>query len=488
SECHSFVANGFINHNTEVRLTPIAMEMLADIDKETVDWMPNYLQSAEEPTVLPARFPNLLVNGATGIAVGMATNMAPHNLGEVCDATVHLIDHPDATVDDLMRFIKAPDFPTAAYILGTDGIKAAYSTGHGRVVMRAKAHIEETRSGRFQIIVTELPYEVNKASLVAKIADLVKEKKIDGVAELRDESDRQGIRVVIEVARGANPRALLNNLYKMTPLQSTFSINMLAIVDGQPRVLTLKLLLQQYIQHRFVVITRRSEFDLAKAKERAHILEGLKIALDHLDAVISVIRNSASADAARSALMSSFALSEIQAQAILDMQLRRLAALERQKILDELAEVQKQVAYLEDLLANPSKIYGLIKDDLIALKEKYGDARRTVVLADANASFSTEDLIASQSIVVTISQKGYIKRVPADVYRVQGRGGRGVTGMITREQDALAHIIVADTHDSLLFFTNRGRAFQLKAHETPELSRQAKGVPLINLVSVEPDE
>jgi DNA gyrase subunit A len=473
---------------TEARLSEIASELLADIDKNTVDFGDNFDGSQREPLVLPARFPNLLVNGASGIAVGMATSIPPHNLAEVCDAAIYLIDHEDATVDDLMQFVKGPDFPTRGILVGADGIKQAYATGRGRVVIRAKAHIEESRAGRFQIVVTEIPYQVNKANLIAKIADLVKEKKIDGIAELRDESDRQGIRVVIEVSRGANPRALLNNLYKHTQLQSAFSINLLALVDGQPRVLTLKMMLQQYISHRFEIIRRRSEFELQKARERAHILEGLKVAIDNLDAVIKTIRESPNAETARTRLMKQFSLTELQAQAILDMQLRRLAALETKRILDELNEVRKQITYLEGLLASPKKIYQVLKDDLTAIKEKYGDPRRTVVHADGNADFTVEDLIPSQRVVITISQRGYIKRLPADTYRTQRRGGRGVTGMITREADAVQHITVADTHDSVLFFTNRGRVYQIKAHEIPELSRTGKGVPLINLVNIEPEE
>ncbi|GIW06277.1 MAG: DNA gyrase subunit A [Dehalococcoidia bacterium] len=473
---------------TEARLSEIASELLADIDKNTVDFGENFDGSQREPLVLPARFPNLLVNGSAGIAVGMATNIPPHNLAEICDAAIYLIDHEDATVDDLMQFVKGPDFPTRGILVGTEGIKQAYATGRGRVVIRAKAHIEESRNGRFQIVVTEIPYQVNKAALIAKIADLVKEKKIEGISELRDESDRQGIRVVIEVGRGANPRALLNNLYKHTQLQTAFSINLLALVEGQPRVLTLKMMLQQYLAHRFEIVRRRSEFELQKARERAHILEGLKVAIDNLDAVIKTIRESPNAETARGRLMKQFGLSEIQAQAILDMQLRRLAALETKRILDELKEVLKQIKYLEGLLANPKKIYGLLKEDLAAIKEKYGDPRRTVVQADGNADFTVEDLIPSQRVVITISQRGYIKRLPADTYRTQRRGGRGVTGMITREADAVQHITVADTHDSVLFFTNRGRVYQIKAHEIPELSRTGKGVPLINLVNVEPDE
>jgi DNA gyrase subunit A len=473
---------------TEARLSQIAGELLADIDKDTVDFTENFDGSQREPVVLPARFPNLLVNGASGIAVGMATSIPPHNLGEVCEAAIHLIENPEATVDDLMQRVKGPDFPTRGILVGSEGIKQAYTTGRGRAVIRGRAYIEEGRGGRHQIVITEIPFQVNKAALIAKIAELVKEKRIEGISELRDESDRQGIRIVIELSRNANPRTLLNNLYKHTPLQSAISINMLALVDGQPRVLTLKRLLEHYLEHRFTVITRRSRYELARARERVHILEGLKIALDHLDAVITMIRESPSAEAARKRLMAAFSLSEVQAQAILDLQLRRLAALEAKQILDELAKVQRQISELESLLADPKKVYRVIKADLAAIKEKYADPRRTVIQPDGEVEFTEEDLIPSQQVAITISQRGYLKRLPVESYRRQHRGGKGVTGMVMREDDAVQHITVADTHDSILFFTNRGRVYQVKAYEVPELKRNGKGIPLINLVNVEPGE
>lgn len=473
---------------TEARLTAVAMEMMADIDKRTVDYQPNYDGTRQEPVVLPSRFPNLLCNGSAGIAVGMATNIPPHNLGEIADAMIHLIDNPEATVEELYGFVKGPDFPTGGLILGTEGIKTAYATGHGRILMRAKAGIEEVKGGRFHIVVTELPFQINKANLIEKIADLVKEKRIEGISDLRDESDRQGMRIVIEVKRDAKPQAVLNRLYKHTAMQSAFGVNMLALVDGQPRVLTLKKALVHFLEYRQSVLTRRTLFELEKARARAHVLEGLKIALDHLDAVIQTIRSSASAEVALGNLMERFGLSEIQAKAILDMQLRRLAALEREKILDEYAEVLKTVAYLEDLLANPRKILHLVRDELVELKEKYGDDRRTRIVPSEAEAFSEEDLIDHQEVMITLSNRGYIKRLPCDTYHSQNRGGKGIKGMVFREEDALRHMLVADTHDNLLFFTDRGRVFQLKAHEVPDAARQAKGLPIINLISLDPRE
>jgi DNA gyrase subunit A len=473
---------------TEARMTAVAMEMMADIDKQTVDFLPNYDGTRQEPLVLPSRFPNLLCNGSAGIAVGMATNIPPHNLNEIADAMIYLIDNPEATVEELGSFVKGPDFPTGGLILGVEGIKAAYSTGHGRVLMRAKAGIEESKAGRFHIVVTELPFQVNKANLIEKIADLVKEKRIDGISDLRDESDRQGMRIIIEVKRDAKPQAVLNRLFKHTAMQSTFGVNMLALVDGQPRVLTLKKALTSFLDHRQIVLTRRTQFELEKARARAHILEGLKIALDNLDAVIATIRRSESAEVALNSLMSGFGLSELQSKAILDMQLRRLAALERQKILDEYAEVMRTIAYLEDLLADPRKIQLLVRDDLIDLKEKFGDARRTRIVATELGSFSEEDLIDHQEVMITISNRGYIKRMPCNTYQPQHRGGKGIKGMVFREEDALRHMIVADTHDHLLFFTDRGKVFHLKAHEVPDASRQAKGLPVINLISLDPGD
>lgn len=489
SECHSFVANGFVNHNTESKMRQIAEELLADIDKETVNFVPNYDEKAMEPTVLPARIPNMLLNGASGIAVGMATNIPPHNLRELCDAETFLIDNPDATVEELMQFIPGPDFPTGGIIMGNEGIREAYATGRGRVVMRAKAYVEESRAGRYSIIVTELPFQVNKASLHEKIADLISEDRLPGASIVRDESDRNGMRLVIEMKRDAQPRKVLNLLFKYTAMQSTFGVNMLALVNGnEPRVLPLKKSLQHHIEWRHEVITRRTQFELRKAQERAHIIEGLKIALDNLDAVISTIRGSRTPDTAKSNLRTTFKLSEVQAQAILDMRLARLAALERKKIEDEYIAVIKEIGYLEDLLAHPGKIFGLIKADLADLRERYGDDRRTRIGITNSAEFSEEDLIPDLQVLVTITDRGYVKRMPHDTYKRQNRGGRGIIGMVTREMDAVQHMITCNTLDSLLFLTDRGKVYQLKAHEVPDASRQAKGLPLVNLVSLEPNE
>ncbi|MBI2867858.1 MAG: DNA gyrase subunit A [Chloroflexi bacterium] len=468
---------------TEARLSRIAVEMLADIDKETVDFIANFDGSLMEPVVLPARLPNLLVNGSSGIAVGMATSIPPHNLSEVCRAVIHLIDHPDAGLDDVLAIVKGPDFPTAGIIQGVEGIKNAYATGRGRVVVRARADIEDLKGNRSQIVVTELPFQVNKAALVQKIAELARDKKIEGISEVRDESDREGMRVVIELKREAFPEQVLNNLYKHTAMQSAFYINMLALVDGAPRVINLPQTLRYYIDFRKEVVTRRSQYDLRKAKEREHILDGLKIALDHLDQVIATIRKSASVEEARTNLMQQFTLSQLQAQAILDMQLRRLAALERQKILDELAEVKKTIAYLEDLLAHEKKIYGVVKDETIALEKEYGDERLTEIVEEEVGSFRMEDLVPHQNVVVMVSSRGYTKRMPVSTFRSQHRGGRGVTGQQLREMDVIQHLLVADTHDMLLFFTNTGKVFPLKAYQLPaETSRLAKGQPVINLI------
>jgi len=471
---------------TEARLASLAEEMLVDIDKDTVDFMPNFDDSLKEPLVLPTRLPNLLVNGSSGIAVGMATNIPPHNLSEVCDAISYLIDNPEATVDDLTQFIKGPDFPTAGIIVGEEGIKNAYATGHGRIVVRAKAHVGDIPgTGRRQIVITELPYQTNKAALVEKIAELVKDKKIEGISELRDESDRQGMRIVIELKREAQPQRVLNNLYKYTAMQSVFFVNMLALVDGQPRVISLKAALRYNIDFRYEVITRRSRFELKTAKSRAHILEGLKIALDHIDKVIATIRKAETAETARRDLMAGFGLSQAQAQAILDMQLRRLANLERRKILDEYAEVLKNIAYLEDLLANPRRIYLLIREEVSELKSKYGDSRQTEISGEGLVEFHEEDLIPHQRVVVTLSNRGFIKRVPSRVYKPQHRGGKGIIGMVTREEDAVRHLVVADTHDNLLFFTNHGKVFRLKCYEIPaDSTRTAKGTALANLFPI----
>jgi DNA gyrase subunit A len=471
---------------TEARLARIAEEMLVDIDKETVDFMPNFDDSLQEPTVLPARLPNLLINGSSGIAVGMATNIPPHNLGEVCDAIVCLIDNPKADIEELSKHIKGPDFPTAGIIQGVEGIRNAYATGHGKLVVRAKAHISSASAGgRPQIIISELPYQTNKAALVENIAELVRNKKIEGISDLRDESDRQGMRIVVELKKEAQPTKVLNNLYKYTTMQSSFFVNMLALVDGQPRVISLKEVLQAYIDFRRNVITRRSRYELKQAKARAHILEGLMIALDHIDAVIKTIRESETAEAARRNLIEKFELSEKQAQAILDMQLRRLANLERQKIQDEYAEVVKTIAYLEDLLANPRRILILIEEEVNELKSKYGDKRRTDILEQGVLDFTEEDLIPHERVAVTLSSRGFIKRIPSKTYPAQHRGGVGRIGQITREEDAVMLLTVADTHDDLFFFTDRGKVFYLKCHEIPAGStRTSKGLAIINLLSI----
>jgi DNA gyrase subunit A len=486
---------------TEARLTAIASEMLADIDKETVDFVDNYDATQKQPSVLPAKLPNLLVNGSSGIAVGMATNIPPHHLGEIADATVALIDDPELTSDDLCKYVLGPDFPTGGTIFRyekqrniltgewetVDAIRQMYAHGRGRVVMRAQVAFEEVRGDRTAIIVTELPYQVNKAALLEKMADLVKDKKIDGIADLRDESDRDGMRVYIEIKRDANPHKVLNNLFKHTPMQLAFNMNMLALVDGQPQTLPLKNVLEHYIEHRKEIVRRRTEFDLGKARARAHILEGLKIALDNLDAVISTIRESNDVDTARDNLMSRFDLSELQAQAILDMRLARLAALERKKIEDEYLEVIQLIAELEDILANPARVLQIIKDELSELKRKYAGERRTRVADDASREMTDEDLIADEDVVVTISGRGYIKRQPVATYRRQHRGGKGIIGHVTREEDAVEHLLVANTHDWALFFTNRGRVFSAKVHAIPDASRQAKGMPIINLPGVQVD-
>ena len=475
---------------TEARLAAIAQEMLADIDRDTVDFGVNFDDSLREPLVLPARLPNLLINGASGIAVGMATSIPPHNLREVCDAVVHLIDHPEATVDDLIKFIQGPDFPTGGIIMGREGIHSAYSSGRGRVVVRARAAIEDmARGGRKQIVVTEIPYQVNKATLVEKIALLAKDKKVDGISDIRDESDRHGMRVVIELRREAQAEIVLNNLYKHTALQSAFSVNTLALVDGQPQVLPLKRILRHYIDFRRQVITRRAEFDLKKAQDRAHILEGLRIALNNLDAVINLIRQSADADAARQGLMQQFGLTQIQAQAILDMQLRRIAALERERIEEEYQGLLKTIAELQALLADPQKILAEIKTEIRKLRKDYGDDRRTEITGEEARSYTPEEQIQHQEMVVTITQRGYIKCMPASTYRAQHRGGRGITGMLPREADVLQHLLVADTHDTLMFFTNRGKAYSLRCFEIPpDTTRTTRGTPAVNLLSVSEGE
>src|SRR5688572_9769368 len=484
---------------TEARLTAIAAEMLSDIDKETVDFVDNYDGTQKEPSVLPAKLPNLLINGSSGIAVGMATNIPPHHLGEICDATIALIDDPDITSDGLCEFVKGPDFPTGGTIYRfeqqrnvisgewetVDAIRQMYAHGRGRVVMRAQVAFEEVRGEKMAIIVSELPYQVNKASLLEKIGELVKDKRIDGISDLRDESDRDGMRIYIEIKRDSNPHKVLNNLFKHTPMQLAFNMNMLALVDGQPQTLPLKSVLQHYVDHRRDIVRRRTEYDLGKARARAHILEGLKVALDNLDAVIKTIRESAEVEEARTNLMARFDLSELQAQAILDMRLARLAALERKKIEDEYLSVIQLIAELEDILANPARVMGIIRDELTELKRKYAGERRTRVADDASREMTDEDLIADEDVVVTISGRGYIKRQPVDTYRRQHRGGKGIIGHVTREEDAVEHLLVANTHDWALFFTNRGRVFSAKVHAIPDASRQAKGIPIINLPGVQ---
>ncbi len=471
---------------TEVRLAAISEQMLLDIEKDTVNFMPNFDDSLKEPVVLPTRLPNLLVNGSSGIAVGMATNIPPHNLGEVCDAISYLIDNPEAMVNELTQFIKGPDFPTGGIILGQDGIKSAYATGHGRVVVRAKASVgEASEAGRRQIVVTELPYQTNKATLVERIAELVKDRKIRGISELRDESDRQGMRIVIELRKDAQPPQVLNSLYKYTSMQSAFFVNMLALVDAQPRVISLKEALQHYIDFRHEVVTRRSRFELKEAKARAHILEGFKIALDNIDRVVTTIRKSKTAEVARQNLMTTFGLSQAQAQAILDMQLRRLANLERRKIFDEYAEVVKNIAYLADRLANPRRILLLLKEEVNELKSKYSDSRRTEIREQEVIEFRDEDLIPHQRVVVTLSNRGFVKRLPSRTYEPQHRGGKGVIGMITREEDAVRLLTVTDTHAQLLFFTNLGKVFRIKCYEIPpDSSRTAKGMAIVNLFPI----
>jgi DNA gyrase subunit A len=471
---------------TEARLSKIAEEMLVDIDKDTVNFVPNFDDSLQEPSVLPARLPNLLVGGSSGIAVGMTTNIPPHNLSEICDAIVYLIDNRQATVEELMELVKGPDFPTGGIIWGKGGIDNAYTTGHGKIVLRAETTELTGKGGKRQIVVTELPYQVNKAALVERIAELVKVKRVSGIAEVRDESDREGMRIVIELKKEAQTRQVLNNLYKYTAMQSAFFINMVALVDAQPKVINLKEALTSYIDFRFEVISRRSRFELDKARERAHILEGFRIALNNLDQIIKVIRQSQTVESARTGLMTAFTLSQIQAQAILDMPLRRLAKLEQDKITEEYASVIKNISYLEDLLANPRKVLSLVAQDAKELKSKYGDARRTVVKAEEIEEFRTEDLVPHEAMVVTLTGRGFIKRIPANTYRLQRRGGKGVIGMVVRDQDTVNHILVVDTHDNLLFFTSTGKVYCLKCHEIPEdSSRTAKGTALVNLLPID---
>lgn len=473
---------------TEARLDSISDALLYDLDKNTVDFVDNYDGSHKEPVFLPAVLPNLLINGTSGIAVGMATNIPPHNLNEIIDATVHLMKNPEASVEDLMEFVKGPDFPTGAQIFDITEIIAAYATGRGKIMMRAKADIEETKSGRFQIVVTEIPYQVNKATLVTRIAELVKDKKLDGISDLRDESDRKGMRIVVELKKDSRPKSVLNNLYKYTSLQQSFPVNMVALIEGTPQTCTLKLILSEFIKHRKNVITRRSQYELDEARKREHILEGLKIAVDNIDAVIETIKKSKDQLDAKTNLMAKFKLTEIQSLAILDMQLKRLAALERQKIEDELAMVREEIAYLVDLLAHPEKILDVARDELAKLKEKFGDPRRTKVFKQKIGEFSEEDLIPNETTIVTFTEGGYVKRQDPASFRTQRRGGKGISGITTKSEDIVSQLFVAQTHDNLLFFTDKGRVFQLKVYEVPESSRVAKGGAVVNLIDLQQNE
>lgn len=472
---------------TEARMSRLATELLRDIDKETVDFGPNFDESLQEPLVLPARYPNLLVNGSNGIAVGMATSIPPHNLGEVIDATVHYIDNRDCTTEDLMEHIAGPDFPTGAMIIGTEGIKEAYRTGRGKVRVRARAEIEELPKGKQQIVITEIPFQVNKSRLVERIADLVRDKKIEGISDLRDETNRHGIRVVIELKRDVNANIILNNLYKHSQLEETFSIINLAIVDKTPKVLNLKQYLECYVDHQKDVITRRTQFELKKAQARAHILEGLKIALDNIDRVISIIRGSENGQIAKEKLIEEFALSDIQAQAILDMRLQRLTGLERDKIDNEYKELMERITYLESILADESKLFGVIKDEMLAIKDKYADPRRTEI-KPAEGEIALKDLYEEEEVAITLTHLGYIKRLPADTYKSQKRGGRGISALTTREEDFVTDLISTTTHSLMLFFTNRGRVYKLNAYEVPEGKRTSKGTAIVNLLQLNPGE
>lgn len=472
---------------TEARMSKLALELLRDIDKETVDFVPNFDESLKEPAVLPSRYPNLLVNGSNGIAVGMATSIPPHNLGEVIDATVHLIDNEECSVDDLMKFVKGPDFPTSAIIMGKENIAEAYRTGRGKVKVRARAVIEELPKGKQQIVVTEIPYQVNKAKLVERIAELVKDKKVEGISDLRDESNRNGMRIVIELKRDVNANIVLNNLYKHSQMEETFSVIMLALVNGQPKVLNLKQILYHYVQHQKDVVTRRTKFELNKAEARAHILEGLRIALDNIDAVISLIRASKTTQEAKSGLMEKFGLTDIQAQAILYMRLQRLTGLERDKIEAEYEELIKKINRLKEILANERLLLNVIKEEMLIIKENYADERRTEI-RHAEGEIDMRDLIEDEEIAITLTHFGYIKRLPADTYKSQKRGGRGISALTTREEDFVKHLVSTTTHSKLLFFTNKGRVFRLNAYEIPEGKRQAKGTAIVNLLQLGPNE
>ncbi|WP_077623783.1 DNA gyrase subunit A [Sediminibacillus massiliensis] len=474
---------------TEARMSKISMELLRDINKDTIDYTDNYDGSEKEPIVFPSRFPNLLVNGASGIAVGMATNIPPHNLGETIDAVLALSKDPDITIEELMEnHIFGPDFPTAGEILGRSGIRKAYETGKGSITIRAKTRIEEQSNGKSTILVDELPYQVNKAKLIEKIAELVRDKRIEGITDLRDESDRNGMRVVIELRRDVNPNVVLNNLYKQTAMQTSFGINMLALVDGHPRVLNLKQTLKYYLDHQKVVIKRRTAYELRKAEARAHILEGLRVALDHLDEVIALIRQSQTTDIAREGLMTNFELSEKQAQAILDMRLQRLTGLEREKIEQEYQDLIKLIAELKAILADEEKVLEIIREELTEVKERFSDDRRTQIAIGGTDFIEDEDLIPEENVVITLTHQGYIKRLPSSTYRSQKRGGRGIQGMGTNDDDFVEHLVSTSTHDTLLFFTNKGKVYRAKGYEVPEFGRTAKGIPVINLIEIEKEE
>ncbi len=472
---------------TEVRMKPLSTVLLADIDKETVDFVANFDDTLKEPVVLPSRFPNLIVNGSSGIAVGMATNIPPHNLNETIDALVAMFENPSINAEELMSYIKGPDFPTAGTILGREGIKQAYSSGRGVITLRGEVKIEAASSGKHSLVITELPYQVNKARLIEKIADLVREKKVEGITDLRDETDRTGIRVVVELRKEANPHVVLNKLYKFTQLQQTFGINILALVDNQPRALSLRELLFYYIEHQREIVTRRTNYDLRRAEERLHVLEGFRIALDNLDEVIALIRGSADVDQAREQLMFRFTLSKIQANAILDMRLQRLTALERSKVEEEYAQLVELIASLKEILADPAKVDGIIKEELLAIKDKHGDDRRTRIV-NKEGELDLEDLIAEEEVVVTLTHQGYIKRMPVTSYRSQRRGGRGVAAVRKREDDFVKHMFITSTHNNILFFTNFGLMYKKKVYEIPEVGRQARGTALINLISLRSNE
>ncbi|HGH5506353.1 TPA: DNA gyrase subunit A [Staphylococcus pseudintermedius] len=474
---------------TEARMTKLALELLRDINKDTIDFIDNYDGNEREPSVLPSRFPNLLVNGASGIAVGMATNIPPHNMREVIDGVLSLSHNPDITISELMEDIQGPDFPTAGLILGKSGIRRAYETGRGSVIMRAKAEIESRGGGRDRIVVTEIPFQVNKARMIEKIAELVRDKKIDGITDLRDETSlRTGVRVVIDVRKDANASVILNNLYKQTPLQTSFGVNMIALVNGRPQLINLKQALYHYLEHQKEVVRRRTEYNLRKAKDRAHILEGLRIALDHIDEIITIIRESETDKVAMESLQSRFALSERQAQAILDMRLRRLTGLERDKIEQEYNDLIAYIAELEAILADEEKLLELVREELTEIKEKFGDDRRTEIQLGGIDKLEDEDLIPEEQIVITLSHNNYIKRLPASTYRAQNRGGRGVQGMNTLDDDFVSQLVTTSTHDHVLFFTNKGRVYKLKGYEVPELSRQSKGIPIVNVIELDQDE